>query len=249
MNEKFNKAIDNILWFLFAKRCPYCGVTLDKKETICKECAESLPVISGKKCKYCGAEKSRCICKNHKLSYDGITSPFYYEGCIKKAVIQLKFSGRINLASVFARDMAVAVKEDFGDKQFDFICFVPFTKWQFIKRNYNQSQVIAEKLSKETKIPLCNALEKLFETKEQHKMSMGSRKGNVFGVYDVKRNVDVKNKTILLVDDVKTSGSTLDDCAAILKIRGASEVYCVTAAIAGAKRNEDTEKKDKTESE
>lgn len=253
MKEKLKRFFNNrILWFFFTNRCPYCDEILDKDEILCKECSENLPVIKGEKCKYCGAEKSRCACKKHKLSYDGITAPFYYEDCVKKCVVRLKFSGKIVLGSILAKDMAKAVKEDFGEKNFDFICFVPFTNWQKIKRKYNQSEILAENLAKELNIPLCNIMVKFFETSAQHKMNSRARKGNVFGVYDVKNGINVKGKTILLVDDVKTSGSTLDDCAAILKIRGASEVYCVTAAIAGFKKKEEKtedKKEEKTESE
>lgn len=251
MKEKAKRCFyDRILWLLFTNRCRYCGEILKPDETLCEDCTENLPVIKGEKCKYCGAEKTRCICKKHKLAYDGITSPFYYDGVIKKCVTRLKFSGKIVLGSILAQDMATTVKEDFRDINFDFICFVPFTNWQKIKRKYNQSEVLAEKLSEELKIPLCSVMVKLFETKSQHKMNHRARKGNVFGVYDVKNGINVKGKTILLVDDVKTSGSTLDDCAAILKIRGASEVYCVTAAIASFKKEEKTDdvKEEKTES-
>lgn len=241
---------DRVLWLFFTNRCPYCGEVLGKDETICKDCEENLPVIKGKKCKYCGAEKSRCNCKKHKLGFDGITSPYYYEDTIKKCIIRFKFSNKLILGTTLAKDMATAVKEDFQDKKFDFVCFVPFSKLQVLRRNYNQSEVLAENLAKELKLPLYNVLEKLFETKSQHKMNSRGRKGNVFGVYDVKNGMNVKGKTILLVDDVKTSGSTLDDCAWILKIRGANEVYCVTAAIAGFKKKEETEaeKQEKTES-
>lgn len=245
--KKFLK--ETVLWLFFTNHCCYCGELLGKDEFLCKDCKENLPIIAGEKCKYCGAEKSRCICKKHKLGFDGITAPFYYEDSIKKSITRFKFSNKLVLGAILARDMATAVREDFQDKEFDFICFVPFSKIQVLKRNYNQSEVLAENLSKELDIPLYNVLTKLFETKAQHKMNSRARKGNVFGVYDVKNGVNVKGKTILLVDDVKTSGSTLDDCAWILKIRGAHEVYCVTAAIAGFKKKEETEdKKEKTES-
>lgn len=240
MKEKFKRFFyDRVLWLFFTNRCRYCGELLDKDEILCKECTENLPVIKGEKCKYCGAEKSRCICKKHKLGFDGITSPFYYDGSIKECITRFKFGNKLVLGSVLAEDMARAIKEDFGDKKFDFICFVPFSKWQKLKRNYNQSEILAEKLAKELNIPLYNIMVKLFETKTQHKINSRARKGNVFGVYDIKNGAKVKDKTILLVDDVKTSGSTLDDCAWILKIRGASEVYCVTAAIAGFKKKEE----------
>lgn len=243
---------DRVLWLFFGNHCPYCGKIIEKDEDLCKECSESLPVIKGEKCKYCAAEKSRCDCKKYRLSFDGLTAPFYYEDCIKQCIVRYKFSGKIKIGKTLAQSMATAVKEDFKDKKFDFICFVPFTNWQKINRKYNQSEILAENLAKELKIPLCNILVKLFETKSQHKMNRRERKGNVFGVYDVKNGINVKGKTILLVDDVKTSGSTLDDCAAILKIRGASEVYCVTAAIAGFKKKEEkteVQKEGKTESD
>lgn len=248
MKQKLKKLFyDRILWMFFTNRCRYCGELLGKDEILCKECSENLPVIKGEKCKYCGAEKSRCVCKKHKLGFDGITAPFYYDGNIKKCISRFKFGNKLVLGSILAEDMATSVKEDFGDKKFDFICFVPFSKLQKLKRNYNQSEILAENLAKELHIPLCNIMVKLFNTKTQHKMNSQARKGNVFGVYDVKNGANVKGKTILLVDDVKTSGSTLDDCAWILKIRGASEVYCVTAAIASFKKEED-KKEEKTES-
>lgn len=240
----FKKISDTLLWIFFTNQCKYCGEFIDRDSTLCKECAENLPVIKGDKCKYCGTEKSRCNCKKHRLNYDGITAPFYYENGISSAVKRLKFNRKIFLADILAEDMINAVKEDFADKKFDFICFAPFSKIQFATRMYNQSELLAEKISLKMNIPLKKALVKLFETKTQHKTNMRNRKGNVFGVYDVNDRVDVKGKTILLVDDVKTSGSTLDDCATILKIRGASEVYCVTAAIAGMKKKEEKEDAD-----
>ncbi len=240
---------ETIPWVFFTNQCRYCGELLSKDEHLCKECSENLPVIKGEKCKYCGAEKSRCDCKKHKLGFDGITAPFYYENGIKACIHNFKFNRKIYLASILTEDMANTVKEDFGEKHFDLICFVPFSPIQKLTRYYNQSELLAEELSKSLKIPLERIMVKCFETKTQHTMSRRQRKGNVFGVYDIKNGADVKGKTILLVDDVKTSGSTLDDCAVILKIRGAKEVYCVTAAIAVFKRETKKDNEKATEGE
>lgn len=249
--NKFKRIFtETILWLFFTNRCKYCGEILEKGEEICKECSENLPEIKGEKCKYCGAEKSRCDCKKHKLGYDGITSPFYYEDCIKECITRFKFSKKILFGNILAHHMAAAVREDFSQKSFDFICYVPFSRKQKLFRAYNQSEILAENLSHELNLPLRKVLIKLFDTRTQHKMNVTRRKGNVFGVYDVKNSADIKGKTILLVDDVKTSGSTLDDCAYILKIRGAKEVYCVTAALAGVKKKEEKtedKKEEKTE--
>lgn len=228
---------DTVLWLLFTTHCKYCNTLIEKGE-ICADCSKALPEIKGERCKYCGAEKERCRCKKHRMGYDGITSPFYYEGGIKKGIGRLKFNGKENIAYTLATAMASSVKNDFGDVSFDFICFVPFTPMQKIRRNYNQSELLAEHLSQILKIPLKKVLIKLFETDSQHNQNLRNRSGNVFGVYDIKENADVKYKTVLLVDDIKTTGATLNECAWLLKIRGAKEVYCVTAALTGNDKKE-----------
>jgi predicted amidophosphoribosyltransferase len=95
--------------------------------------------------------------------------------------------------------------------------------------------LLATELSKVLSLPVKNVLEKIFDNNIQHESSQNRRKGNVLGVYDVRENEDVKGKTILLVDDIKTTGATLNECAKILKIRGAEKVYCVTVALTGKK--------------
>ena len=231
MMSVYNKVKDFILWLLLGKRCLYCNTLITKNEDLCNNCKENLPRISGEKCKFCGAGKDRCNCKKHHMNFDGITSPFYYENGIKQGLQLLKFGNKIHLARVFAKDMSQCVRKDFENIKFDFVCYVPFSPLQVAERSYNQSQLLAEELSKILDIPVKNALVKLFDVKTQHNMSIMQRKGNVHGIYDVKDDFDVKGKTILLVDDIMTTGETLDNCALILKIRGAEKVYCTTAAL------------------
>lgn len=229
---------ESFLWLIFTNHCKYCNALIEKGVNVCDDCRDYLPKIDGEKCKFCGAEKERCGCKKHRMAYDGIASPFYYENGIRQGIQKLKFNGKEHIAHDLAVDMANSVKTDFSNVNFDFVCFVPFTTMQKIRRKYNQSELLAEHLSKNLKIPLKNVLIKLFETDSQHNKNIRNRSGNVFGVYDIKENADVKGKTILLVDDIKTTGATLNECASILKIRGAKEVYCVTAALTGKEKKE-----------
>ncbi len=233
----FNTIKDNLLWLFLAKRCRYCNTLVTKNEDLCDDCKENLPRIEGEKCKFCGAGKDRCTCKKHRMNFDGITSPFYYEKGVKQGLQLLKFNNKSHLAQTFSKDMAKCVKEDFEDIDFDFICYVPFSPLQITERSYNQSEMLAEELSKRLEIPVKNALVKLFDVKTQHDMAIMQRKGNVHGIYDVKDGLDVKGKTILMVDDIMTTGETLNNCALIMKIRGAEKVYCVTAALTAKKKN------------
>ncbi len=230
---------DAFLWLFFTEHCKYCNALVEKGEKICDDCRQSLPVIEGERCRFCGTGKERCRCRKHRMGYDGITSPFYYENGIKDGIQKLKFNGKEHIAYALAENMVNCVKSNFAEVNFDFICFVPFTTAQKIRRIYNQSELLAEHISKMLNTPLEKVLIKLFETDTQHSKKIRNRRGNVFGVYDVKDDAKIKDKTILLVDDIKTTGATLDECAWILKIRGAKAVYCVTAALTGKKITED----------
>lgn len=226
-----NKVKKYTLWLTLTKKCKYCDTLITKYEDLCDDCKNNLPCISGEKCKFCGAGKDRCNCKKHRMNFDGITSPFYYESGVKQGLQLLKFNNKSHLAKAFAEDMAECVKEDFNDIKFDFICYVPFSSLQITERSYNQSELLAEELSKILEISVENILLKLFDVKTQHEMAIMQRKGNVHGIYDIKDGFDVTGKTVLLVDDIMTTGETLNNCALILKIRGAEKVYCVTAAL------------------
>lgn len=230
---------DALLWLFLTNKCTYCGKLLNKGETLCEDCKNHLPRITGERCKYCGAGKDRCKCNKHRMRYDGITAPFYYEDGIADGIARLKFGGRDFMAYHFAKDMAEVIEADFGDINFDYITFVPISSFQKRHRDYNQSELLATELSKLLSLPVNNVLQKIFDNDIQHESSQHRRKGNVLGVYDVRENTDVSGKTILLVDDIKTTGATLNECAKILKIRGAEKVYCVTAALTGKKVSKD----------
>ena len=230
---KFYEIKDFILSLVLTKQCPYCGELIRQKETLCGDCKKTLPIINGERCNFCGAEKIRCDCNKHKMRYDGVTAPFYYESGIRKSLQLLKFGGKDHIAFNLAQDMAKSVTEDFKNITFDFVTYIPFTRYQKLHRAYNQSELLAEHLSALLKKSCKGVLIKLFETGVQHSIGSAERSGNVLGVYDVKSPDLIKGKNILLVDDIKTTGATLNECARILKIRGAERVYCVTAALTG----------------
>ena len=165
------------------------------------------------------------------MGYDGIAAPFYYEKSIRESIRLLKFNGKDFIAKRLADDMAESVRTDYKNIDFDVICYVPFSKGNKLARKYNPSELLAKHLSEKLGIPLEPLLVKLYENKNQRNLNVIERVGNVFGVFDVADNVDVNEKSILLVDDVKTTGATLSNCAWILKIRGAKSVYCATVAI------------------
>lgn len=222
---------ESALNILFPKRCKYCGDIIVPEKTLCDNCRDNLPKIKEPVCVLCGHSKEDCKCKKHKNEYRAVVSPFYYESGIIKAIHRFKFDCREYMADVLANDMAETVGREYSGVEFDFITFVPFSKAEKKKREFNQSELLANKLSEILDLPSKDILVKLYDTKSQHTLKQKDRKGNVFGIYDVKEDFKPEGKTILLVDDIKTTGATLSECAKMLKLNGADTVYCVTAAI------------------
>lgn len=231
---------DILASFLFTKRCRFCESVTDIREEICEKCKNEIFKIEGDICFKCGCKKSDCSCKGKARYYMSICAPYYYEGAVKKAISQLKFHNNKYMAETLADDMAKTLKERYGELDFDICTFVPAHKNEFKKRGYNQAQLIAQKLSEKTGIPFFEILEKNFETAPQHSLNKSMRSGNLLGAIGLneKLGADIADKRILLCDDVKTTGATLDECAKTLLINGAAEVRCITACIA---KNKDSE--------
>ena len=219
-------------------KCPVCNKikAFDDQSVVCEKCLDKLKSVSDNSCLKCGAGVDRCKCKKHHVEYDGLVAPFYYEDIAIKIVSLFKYRYMTFFASFFAKEMAKKVKGKYENITFDYIAYIPFSSMQKRKRNYNQSELLAEELSKILNIPQSPLIIKLYNNKSQHYMKNQNRKGNVAGVYQIDVSVDLTGKKILLVDDIKTTGATLNECARELKLYGAEEVYCVTALITNKKK-------------
>jgi len=228
-----------LVHIVLPKRCDLCGDTVTYSADICDVCNESLPFIDlDKRCKKCGCEKTSCCCYRRFHHYKESASAFYYDGCVKTGIIRLKINGYPDGAETFAKYMFETVKNVYGDILFDMISYVPLSKGTLKRRGFNQSRLLADKLSNALDIPDLPLLEKLYDVNPQRRMTAQQRKANIFGVFDVCREYDINGKTILLVDDVITTGATVGECAVMLKIYGAAAVYVITAAATKIERQD-----------
>lgn len=234
---KFSEYLDRALCAVFPRRCIYCGEVIVPERQICANCETNLPRIAAPICPLCGHEKADCTCKQKKHKYKAICAPFYYEDAIVQAIHRLKFESKDFLALPFALDMASCIRREYADIAFDAVTFVPFTKRQLHLREWNPSEMLARHLAETLNLPLETLLVKLFETKTQHNLEARARSGNVFGVFDVVDTNNVAGKIVLLVDDIKTTGATLHECAKMLMLADAKAVYACTFAITKHKKN------------
>lgn len=225
-------AIKQLSYVLFPRRCAICGEVVAVREKYCSDCRKAKR-ISGEICLKCAHSKADCVCskKDKKPAFNGVVAPYYFRDSIAKAVHRFKFYGYTELAGNMAHEMSVKVKDNFADVNFDFVTFVPLSKKRFRKRGYNQAELLAQNISAELGVPCLKSLDKIRETETQRGASAKERRINLFGAFDLANGVDVADKTVLLVDDVKTTGSTLNECSEILKAYGASAVYCAVFAV------------------
>ncbi len=220
-----------VLELVFPNRCAGCGAIIPEGEGFCDYCFEFLPKTAiDTRCKVCGNKKDHCSCKNHIFYFTSATAPYYNQGVAKKAMYIFKFRKKPYFANIFARQMALSVKTDFYGVRFTGIVYVPMPLKKELKRGYNQSYELAVKLSEILNIPLINnALGCNMKRISQHKTNYRERFKNVKGMYYP--NVSLKGQRLLLVDDIKTTGATLNECSRSLLKAGANEVYCVTGLI------------------
>ncbi len=225
-----------IISSFFPNKCIACGDIIEDGEYCCDYCFEMLPnVDTAKFCTRCGSKKKDCQCNQKIFHFNGITAPFYNDGTAQKGFYKFKFSHKKENSKFFAERMALAVRNCYGDILFDSVAFVPLSIKRRFKRGFNQSEVLARQLSEILNLPLYeNLLYCKRKKSHQYKLKPDERFKNVSGIYFCKQRVDSKN--ILLVDDIKTTGATLNECAKQLILNGANSVYCVTGLITERKK-------------
>ena len=128
--------------------------------------------------------------------------------------------------------IASSVSRNFNDVDFDVITFIPQTEKEKENRGYNQCEMLASAVAQTMNLPCKPLLRKLYETDRQHNLLKVERSGNIFGVFDVCDKASVEDKNILIIDDIKTSGATLNECAKMLVLNNAKSVYCAVIAVA-----------------
>jgi ComF family protein len=162
---------------------------------------------------------------------DAMYSVFMYKEKARDLILKFKYSGKMFLAKDFGAQMADKFKQlPFYDK-IDCIVPVPLNIVRRIKRGYNQAELLSREISKLTQKPVIRrSLYRKKMTKPQFKLSKEERIKNIKGSFFVKNKERIRNKTILLIDDIITTGATVSACAAALKKSGAKKVYVLSLA-------------------
>lgn len=214
---------ERLLCLLFPARCLWCGgLTTGPSELFCAACRTQAP--------------SRPVQRRYFLPGSGaagfsILSPMPYLGGYRETIHRYKFQGEWGLSKPLARLMAQAVWEN--RLTFDAVVYVPLSRKGRMRRGYDQSRLLAKETAKILGVPLLDALEKTRETGAQHQLSKKEREKNIRGAYRARRTV--QGRSVLLVDDIVTTGATMLECAQALYHAGAARVQGLCAADAELK--------------
>ena len=198
----------------------------------CEDCLQKIEKISTSKCKHCGRVTpypvnfcDNCIEKN--VNFNIARSVFNYEPPISYLIQNFKYKNQKYHKRYFAEELFNLYKSE--KLNCDVICFVPMTEERFNQTGYNHAELLSQEFSNLSKIPIVDALQKIKETPRQATLSLSERLKNLKSAFKVKGKL-IKDKKVLIIDDVLTTGATCDTISKLLKKNGATKICVLTVA-------------------
>ncbi|MEG1848152.1 MAG: ComF family protein [Lachnospiraceae bacterium] len=231
------KAGAHVLDWVFPRRCPVCNrIVKPLGEKICAECKGQLDYVFEPKCKRCGKRLQHteqeycydCVTKKH----DYIQGAALYEyASVRQAIYRFKYAGQCEYADFFGEEIALFLGDQIRQWQVEALIPVPLHKSRQRLRGYNQAQLLAQVIGDRLQIPVQNDLVKRDKkTTPQKDLDETERHKNVKKAFKICRN-DVKLKSVVVIDDIYTTGSTIDAMTHVLNEAGVDKVYFIALAI------------------
>jgi competence protein ComFC len=215
--------LDKLISLIMPKRCLICKKTV-AEDFFCDKCREELDFTDDYA--FIPIQDIRRV-----------VSIFFYNECAKQGILRFKHDGKGSTAKGFAYLLSKEIIK--AGIEADFISAIPLHKERQKKRGFNQSELLAQELSKILNIPVSHPLEKVYKTMPQSSLNLAERSTNLKNAFCIKNNADICNKKFLLIDDVYTSGHTMGECAKELYKAGASDVYGAAAALSYANKKDE----------
>lgn len=224
-----------ILQLLFPRRCPVCdGIVSPAGEKICLECIGRLSLITPPWCMRCGRkleEDGEYCGKCRGAAFVCVRGRALYRySSAAEALYRFKYGGRREYAEYFGEQMAELLGDFIRQVGPDALIPIPLHRARKRKRGYNQAELLAREIGKYTGIPVrTGLLLRVRNTQPLKRLNPAERQNNLKKAFKVAQN-DVKLKKLILVDDIYTTGSTMEEAARTLKEAGAEEIYFLALA-------------------
>lgn len=221
------KVFHQISDFLFPPKCVLCRKILGKDETDL--------------CRTCRTEISDHPKPKKQIQFlASWTVLWYYEGNVRKSLLRYKFSNRRSYAAAYGRCLAMKLQREYPEG-FDVLTWIPISPLRRLRRGYDQVELLCRAVASELGMEATPTLKKVRNNRPQSGISgFAQRRANVLGVYRVPDPDALKDKRVLLLDDIITTGATASEAARVLLTAGALDVTC--AAIAAAAHSDNSKK-------
>jgi ComF family protein len=234
------KFINGLINLIYPARCIVCKryiLDKDKQKFICDLCQSTIKKNIPPFCKYCSRHiddgSSICKeCKDKTFYFDEAFSSCVYEDPLREIIHQFKYNGKDYLGRFLAGLLIEFINTyKLPMKDFDFIIPIPLYPSKLRQREYNQALILAEYIAKEFKLKLLkDALYKIRNTPAQAELDSQQRWKNISDCFRVNPKISLKDKNILLIDDILTTGATTSEAAKTLKSKGARKVTVLVLA-------------------
>ena len=237
--KKLRKIFRATLALFYPPTCEGCSANIEAGDYLCETCRSRAPRIVPPFCSKCSEPFSGAIttafscsnCANQTLHFEAAVAAYRARGIVRRLIHEFKYDQREYLRHVIGGWLGEVLNDGRLDPaQFDVIVPVPLHPTKLRERGFNQAQLLAQSLSARTDLPMKLALERVRFTRTQTAFDRAERMQNLRDAFRLRAGQDVQRLRVLLVDDVLTTGSTLSECARVLKKSGASSVYAATAA-------------------
>ena len=224
---------------LYPATCVVCSREVDRTEYLCESCRQRAPRIVAPFCAKCSEPFTGAItqtfscanCEHRTLHFDSAVAAYRSRGLVRKLVHEFKYGHHRYLQYPLAAWLGETLHDPrLGGRRIDLIVPVPLHPARQRERGFNQAALLAELLARKIGLPLRPVLERIRYTTTQTAYDRTERMENLRDAFRLRKNRDVRGLHVLLVDDVLTTGSTLSECARVLKKAGAVSVYAATAA-------------------
>lgn len=229
------KFAENILKLFYPDVCVFCGKI--SAEGICAACRSKVSYIEEPRCKRCGKpiryeEQEYCHdCKAAGFSYEQGKSLWLHKAPVSTSLYQFKYKNRRSFGEVYAEELYRKFARMLRIWGIDLIVPIPIHAKKRRQRGYNQAEIIAKYLGDKTGIPVnVKALKRVRDTKPQKELTGKERKKNLQNAFAQGKG-NVRGKRILLIDDIYTTGITIEESAKVLRRHGAQKVYFLTISI------------------
>ncbi len=219
--------------------CEGCGMSVPAGQYLCEPCLRRAPRISPPFCRKCSEPFPGDItspfdcanCGHRTVHFEAAVSAYRSRGLVRQLLHEFKYRKALYLRYPLGQWLVEAMEDErLRGQTFDLLVPVPLHPARQRSRGFNQAQLLAEVLSGHTDLPLRPLLQRVRFTTTQTAFDRAERMENLRNAFRLRKNADVRGLRVLLIDDVLTTGSTLSECARVLRAGGAASVHAVTAA-------------------